>query len=145
MKSAYLSFFFSFSFSFSFFYSFLLRLIDSLPRNPCPNNLQDWCVGARLVFGDAQNSGDYAPAPVGSKLGVSSQYLSFPPLLSHIHHLSHMLKKKTVTYDPPSKKHNIAVTVNGKLVSSLPPTSPDNLGKSPSPPKNPPFSPNPIN
>lgn len=53
-------------------------------------------------------------------------------------------KNKTVTYDPPSKKHNIAVTVNGKLVSSLPPTSPDNLGKSPSPPKNPPF-PNPIN
>lgn len=53
-------------------------------------------------------------------------------------------EKKTVTYDPPSKKHNIAVTVNGKLVSSLPPTSPDNLGKSPSPPKNPPL-PNPIN
>ncbi|KAL9527413.1 hypothetical protein SMMN14_09062 [Sphaerulina musiva] len=78
-----------------------IALLDD--RNPCPNNLQDWCVGARLVFGDAQNSGDYAPAPVGSKLGVS------------------------ITYDPPSKKHNIAVTVNGKLVSSLPPTSPDNL------------------
>ena len=39
-------------------------------RNPCPNNLADWCVGARLVLGNAQNSGEYAPAPVGSKLGI---------------------------------------------------------------------------
>lgn len=55
------------------------------------------------MLGDAQNSGEYAPAPVGSKMGIS------------------------ITYDAASKKHNMAVTVDGKLVSSLPPNSPDNL------------------
>lgn len=77
----------------------------------------------------------------GSFQSVST-YLFFPPHFYFFFSPSGIKKRKnkqTVTYDPPSKKHNIAVTVNGKLVSSLPPTSPDNLGKSPSPPKNPPL------
>lgn len=70
---------------------------------------------------------------VGSFQSVSTYLSILSPHFFFFFPLVLRMKKKTVTYDPPSKKHNIAVTVNGKLVSSLPPTSPDNLGKSPSP------------
>ncbi|KAI5365961.1 hypothetical protein Slin14017_G036010 [Septoria linicola] len=78
-----------------------LTLLDD--RNPCLDNLYDWCVGARLVLGNAQNSGEYVPAPHDTKLEIK------------------------VSYDDATKKHLQQVSIDGKVVSSLPVTSEDNL------------------
>ncbi|GIZ41176.1 hypothetical protein CKM354_000449100 [Cercospora kikuchii] len=73
-----------------------LTLLDD--RSPCWPNVVDWCVSARMVLGNQQNSVIYKPVPIGAELKIQ------------------------ITYDDVTKKHDHTLSVDGEIISQLPVT-----------------------
>lgn len=103
-------------------------LTGALYRSPCWPNVVDWCVSARLVLGNQQNSVIYKPVPVGANLKIQSKQHFVQNNLP----FRHILTLLTVTYDDATKKHDHTLSVDGEIISQLPVTDDElNLRKSP--------------